>query len=478
MKKSTQQLIIILITFFSLSIIIFFIWRQTTGQPTPLTSDSTKKSTITDPYLKEAKDILNHFSAHTDQYGFYGLMQECQKNQNKYECQVKKEKIFGHFDYQEGEERAAWRDGLKVIWARFNYYQATNDQEELTRLEQDIDNLITKVVDNPSTVLQSGDFTCLYLAPIIESSDVSQKARDQAKRLCLESTIEYAPLSSVIFSQYPRQKVIVTGYSGDDENLPILGTVSDTIPEEMITIYTKEEITSQINANLAKMDAWGPYDSFSFLMPMKEQPKFFQREAAAAVDQIFKMQLAKKEGNTELYNLTEIEYLLLIDELFSWYMINILELEHEGICLFYQALNYYFNHYPHPLTQAQIAEYADIYWTTPNSDLLCNLANISLNRGTIEPSSLQQKIADRSMADWSKGLLGLDNSTNNSHQEKYIFPVGYNALIAGLYSFSSSPYIYSFDFANSINPNDFSATNSSALEDEELQMEGNVNDQY
>ncbi len=465
MKKSIQQLIIILITFLALSVVLFFIWHQTMGQSTKLTSESPKKSTITDPYLKEAKDILNHFSTHTDQYGFYGLMQECQKSQNQYECQVQLTSM-----YDGGEKRAAWRDGLKVIWARFNYYQATNDQEELTKLEQDIDNLITKVVDNPTTVLQSGDFTCLYLAPIIESSDVSQKTRDQAKRLCLESTIEYAPLSSLAFSQYQRPIVVVTGYSGDDENLPIVGTMLDKIPAEQVTVYTKEQITTQINTNLAAISQYGPYESYSFLMPIKEQPKFFHRQAAAAIDLIFKMNLAQKEGNTELYHLTEIEYLLLIDELFSWYMTNMLELDDDSICLFDQAINYYFGHYPHPLTQDDINFYNSFYWTTTNADLVCQVSQLYLNpQHTLDKQSLKDNISSLSVSDWDKGLMHQITTSDNL----YYYPTGYNGLIAGLYALDPEKININHHFNNSFDHSHQPTATSSDIINQTINLEEN-----
>ncbi len=420
---------------------LFFIWRQTIDQNTKNQQESSAvetinnqaniQPTITDPYLKEAKDILNHFSAHTDQYGFYGLMQECQKNQNKYQCQVKTEKMFG---VEEGEERAAWRDGLKVIWARFNYYQATNDSEELARLEQDIDNLITKVVDNPSTILQSGDFTCLYLAPIIESSDVSQKTRDQAKRLCLESTIEYAPTSNLAFSQYQRPIVVVTGYSGDDENLPIVGTMFDKYPVEMVRVYTKDEVIEQINRNLNQISQNRDYKAFSYRTPITDQPKFFHREVAAAIDLIFKMNLALKENKIDAYNLAEIEYLLLIEELFSWYMANMLELDDDNICLFSQAINHYFSNYNQPLDMMRILQYNDFYWQSDSPDLICHVARISLNPDyVIDKSVLQNHVKINGVSDWQKGLMYKNKTIENS----YYYLTGYNSLLAGLYTFNS-----------------------------------------
>lgn len=75
------------------------------------------------------------------------------------------------------KQDVSWREGPFVIWGRYKYYQKTNSSNDLVKINQELDNLISKP-------MQFEDWNCRILLDLWQDSKLSEETKQKVVKLC------------------------------------------------------------------------------------------------------------------------------------------------------------------------------------------------------------------------------------------------------------------------------------------------------
>ena len=125
--------------------------------------------------LKIAKSILNFLWTQRNSLNLYSSFSTCEDPNNLQTCTPADD---------------SWRWSIPVIWARFKYYQATDDQEELMRLQSDLRNMVNNVINSDERFLQTSSYNCAMMKEIANSSLINDEIRSLAAKVCFLADYE------------------------------------------------------------------------------------------------------------------------------------------------------------------------------------------------------------------------------------------------------------------------------------------------
>ncbi len=238
MKKPSKLIALLLIILVFGFLLIGGLWLFSRSRPasSPISNSNLTSVDAQNIASKSgvAKAILDNLWAQRDLNGFYPLVSQCQLDQNQtLVCPS------AQLADVNGTPVLTWRDGLGVIWGRFQYWQATGDQQELTRLQSDIDSLISQVLDNPDRILQTNQYNCLLMKDLALSPELSSDYQLKAARLCLESY----PEGSLDFDLADSQSIL-------DQNFSQFTAILDNQPLAPVFLISSTYNQSQIFASL------------------------------------------------------------------------------------------------------------------------------------------------------------------------------------------------------------------------------------
>ena len=80
------------------------------------------------------------------------------------------------------------RSGIPVMWARFNYYLATGDKQELGILRQDINNYADS---NKAKLIQNNSWDCKLMIDLGKSEIFSDEEKNKIEKICFDSLYEF-----------------------------------------------------------------------------------------------------------------------------------------------------------------------------------------------------------------------------------------------------------------------------------------------
>jgi hypothetical protein len=395
----------------------------------------------TNPYLTYASAILAHFDPEiktvTDSRGFYGDSQWCnsQNPQNNLDCQVNLNDLF-----TDSDPLADHNSIVQLIWARYQYYLATGDPEQLQILLDDLNNLVTNVLDSEVYALQNQNLNCLLMHELALSLYLDDATKTQAARVCIEANPEVHPESAWEYTQYDHPPFFIDDFSGT-------AIIDDTrvITEEMRTIYDSASLQQTFNQLLQVLGNGGVITPSEYSQRISDTDKndFLGREAIAALNYLISMEFNR--SYPEFYEENFISYLLLTRETLEWVLTNPDLMDNPNSCFVAANLRYYLeNLAPDLLTPPQISNISHHFPTfNTSSDLTCLLATDMLLpsiQNEIQPYivsklnrfiSLQDGLAPE---DKTFGFFIASNGGDDGSLEGYIYPVIDNAYQAGLLS--------------------------------------------
>lgn len=280
--------------------------------------------------LKAAKIILAHFNAKANQgsvdsRGFYGDERLCAINFNRQNlpvCQAVKHDLVGNYDAM-----ASFRSSVQLLWARYRYYLASNDQEQLRQLILDIDNLVDNVLDSPSYVLQNQDFNCLLMRELYFSPLLDEQTKAGVARICNESHPEMHPESAWEYDQFHHPLYYI-----DDFLQVAMTDPSRHIPDERRTVYQLEDLQTALNKDLLLIANGGVLPATDYARIIAEDKLLFlRREANAALDYLAASEINQTDSARHQQNL--IEYFLVTKEILNWLLTTPNAQYDDGACL-------------------------------------------------------------------------------------------------------------------------------------------------
>lgn len=280
--------------------------------------------------LQAAKLILEHFNAKTnpgatDSRGFYGDERHCAADFNRRGlpvCQAVKYDLVGNHD-----PMASFRSGVQLLWARYRYYLASNDQEQLRQLILDIDNLVANVLDSPSYVLQNQDFNCLLLRELYFSPLLDEESKTKVGRICNESHPEMHPESAWEYDQFHHPLYYI-----DDFLQVAMIDYSRHLPEESRVNYQLAELQAALNKDLLLVANGGVLPSAQYArITTADKLMFLRLEANAALDYLAASEINQADSERQQQSL--IEYFLVTKETLNWLLTTPNAQYNDGACL-------------------------------------------------------------------------------------------------------------------------------------------------
>ncbi len=453
MKKSTQQLIIIFFTTIFLLIAVYFIWSQTIGKKKLVIPPKMSQTEIeNDPYLSMAKRILDQIDSQTDSRGFYGYIQDCEKNEQlaHYDCSIRLLDYQGKYHdgtiIENPTLYASHRQTLAVIWARYRYYAKTGDQKQLQKMKKDVDNMIDKVIDDPDWILQTKRFNCVLMEEIYNSPLIELKYKERVKYICNQAYFEAHPQSTIFKSQNKHVPVkIWNNYPLTDAEKPFETMVELDLQRPKVDYeyiyYNKDELIKHIYEDFLAFYKNGLVDENEKILTTDEKKRFIVRELSAAIDR-FSSYKINQNASVSKAETDLIDYLLLTQETLNWYISSPNSYGKTTSCLINQNMNIFFNHFQlkSSLSNDQ-NNFLNNFGLKSDDDLL-PYCLIFTSNNIIDKKLLIDQINNlNSFAganDWHNGYL-----INASYEEKnfkstnykeYEFNIEENALFAGVLS--------------------------------------------
>lgn len=280
--------------------------------------------------LKVAKMILAHFNAKANQgsvdsRGFYGDERLCNADFNRRGlpvCQAVKYDLVGNH-----EPMASFRSTVQLLWARYRYYLASNDQEQLRQLILDVDNLVNNVLDSPSYVLQNQDFNCLLMRELYFSPLLDEQTKAGVARICNESNPEMHPESAWEYDQFHHPLYYI-----DDFLQVAMTDKSRHIPDENRTVYQLEDLQAALNKDLLLVANGGVLPSAQYArITSADKLMFLRLEANAALDYLAASEINQADSERQQQSL--IEYFLVTKETLNWLLTTPNAQYNDGACL-------------------------------------------------------------------------------------------------------------------------------------------------
>ncbi len=444
-NQKKPRIIIILITFFFFLIVTFLLWwfffRQNSNSLQPFSNSSPTEETSlinnsqkeTAPELVLAQKILHQISNHQSQEGFYGDWQICLKEKDKqnYTCELN----MYPYEMKEGleefyDETASYRYSIPVIWARFKYYQKTNDQEQLKLLEKDLYNLDNYLSENNERLLNTDVYNCSLMEEITNSDLISDEIKNLTTKICFIAVAEVSPKSDINYTNHAPYRFI----NGINENDPS-GVITDGQKYNTTDLknFNLDDLTTKINNNIeliinGKINQQNVID--------QEIKNFAQKELIAAIDLNSKIKLATQKEDFKTIEQAKLDHLILTEETLTWFIKSPNSFSNLDICLLKNNLSLYLKNYPETLN----AEDKDKFKKTLNSTIsdlseiaLCSFAQY-YNQNSFNNNELLNKINNNQeiMQNNLPGYTYRSQILKDTYGE--IFPIKINALLAGLLS--------------------------------------------
>lgn len=446
-NQKKPRLLIILISLFVFLIVFFLVWwfllRQNGEQLQTFFShslsteetvhlDNTQPSSAQELTLAQA--ILNQISSHLSDEGFYGDWQICTKenldNQN-YICTPN----MYPYEAEEGineyfSETASYRYSIPVIWSRFKYYQKTQEQNQLTLLEKDLNNLSVYLNKDKKRLLNTDTYTCSLMEEIINSDLVNSEVKNLALEICFLAVPEVSPQSNINYALHTPYRFL----SGINQNDPS-GVMTDGKKHETENLkeFNSNDLITKINDNIrliinGKLDQ---KNNFS-----QNSANFAQKELIAAIDLNSKIKLATEKENLSIKAQATLDNLILTEETLNWFVQSPSSFSNLDICLLKNNLSLYLTNYPESLNNEEREKFQKTLNSTISDlteQVICNFS-LYYNQNNFDTKSLVEKINENQklMQNNLPGYTYRSQIFENIYAE--IFPIKINALLAGLLS--------------------------------------------
>ncbi|MBQ6154470.1 hypothetical protein IJI99_01150, partial [bacterium] len=197
-------------------------------------------------YLQAAKKILDQFDGHTDHRGFYGASQHCSwTNGQEPAC------IVETMDYlDDGQPIASHRQTLPVIWARYQYYHATGDQEQLAKMHTDLENL-WQILNDKTFTLQTNRYNCFLMLDLIQAEDIDYEDRLRARDICRQAEFEYAPGSDLQYdlrlAHLPYKFMTPIAQEEWSTEFPVVTDYEGSVDPEKLVTYNYQSLINDID---------------------------------------------------------------------------------------------------------------------------------------------------------------------------------------------------------------------------------------
>jgi hypothetical protein len=343
----TLLLIILVIVFLALNISItpagFYTHRSAGIQIDPnLPTPPDPTSPVADPLLARAQAILAHFDPIqddlTDSRGFYGDSQYCDFtaiSADQPSCQVNLVDFLG-----DGSLFASHRSTVQLLWARYQYYLATGNRQQLQYLLDDLENLITNVLDNKSYVLENAELDCLLLAELGSSIYLDTPTQEKIARVCLESDPEIHPESAWEYTQFHHVPYTIINFGNAAVPDP-----ERVIPDSARQTVTAQQQISELDQMLTIVSNKGVLAPSAYTQKISDSDKynFLQRHINGALHYLGALALDNPDSARYLQN--EIDYLLLTKEATEWVLTSDAAASADNSCLVGVNLRYYLANY-------------------------------------------------------------------------------------------------------------------------------------
>lgn len=386
--------------------------------------------------LQAAALILAHFNPQAgnpgvvDQRGFYGDERYCRNQfsrQGQPVCKAVLHDLVG--DY---ESMASFRSTVQLLWARYRYYLASNNRQQLTQLLLDVDNLVSNVLDSPSYVLQNQDFNCLLMRELYFSPVLDAETKEKARRLCQESHPEMHPESLWEYDQYHHPLYYI-------DNFLQVAMVDSTrhIPDSERVTYRAASLQQELNQDLLLIANGGVLPATTYARISSEDKLMFLRlEANAALDYLAQSEM--NQADELRYEQSMVEYLLTSKETLNWLLTTPNAWYSDGACLVGVNIRAYLERFaPDLLSETQLATLrSKLPFVDEASELDCVLAGSILFPQDSNVTYQLHKRLKSLAASYQPGLpLGdfLHQSAGDK-QPSYYYPTVRNAYYAGLLS--------------------------------------------
>lgn len=370
--------------------------------------------------LKVAKAILDQFTAHQSSEGFYGDYQICEsEGQN---CQP----LTWQYEDDESPATASYRYDIPVIWARFKYYQATHDQEQLTLMKQDLVNLVSQILDSQERVLQTDSYNCAMMKEITSSNLVDAETKNLASRVCLEASFEYFPNSDIAIDQHNHDLLVIYMEGKPNyDHLPIIPVPGEKPDSEDLVTFDKKTVAENINENLNSL-LRGERQKYGGVKALYQE-KFMKRELLSAIDQWFASDLAKMRNEASLSARAELDSLLLTRETLAWFNNNPATFADIDICLLKNNLSLLIGNEVIDLEQnsnfENILNHGDL---TAVDNVVCSYSDYLVGgMSAVKQNDLMEQVFENDV------LTGYFYARAN---QEIIYPTEINAILAGLLS--------------------------------------------
>ncbi|MDO5561408.1 MAG: hypothetical protein Q4G02_01385 [bacterium] len=219
---------------------------------TPSTIETTAEETIKANNLKQAKFILNFLWTQRNEFGLYAIASDCKERNDLTSCAPTDD---------------TWRWSLPVMWARFKYYEATADQEELSRLQTDLDNMVTNVLNSDARFLQVGAYNCAFMQELANSKLLNDDIKAKATQICFQANSEGdsyngiagAEIAQAALESFLTNKEIVFAASpgGETFNIDLNGFLYGNLDQTQKLAFSNlneyDTATKVINYNYARL---------------------------------------------------------------------------------------------------------------------------------------------------------------------------------------------------------------------------------
>ncbi len=148
----------LILVFLAIGVTILIIWILNLTVLAPVT--------ITNQEI--SKQILNWLWDNRDERGLTPMVGNCVQEDEILNCTA-------------DLESASFRHSAAVIWARYNYWLATKDSEELERLKQNINDYHWLAIDPEGWLIQPDNYHFYYLAQVYLSQEpeITQDIKDK-----------------------------------------------------------------------------------------------------------------------------------------------------------------------------------------------------------------------------------------------------------------------------------------------------------
>ncbi len=451
MKKATQQLLIIFLFFGSLVLFLIYIRLlivKSNDDKLESFNDDVKKTDLKNEnedynYVDFAQKILDHLESQKDDYGFYGGIRQCYnlKNNNcDWQLNNNISQLIATRNKNLISAYSSQRYSIPVIWARYRNYLRSFDDNQLKMVYKDLDNLINRVIENSDLDMQTHSFNCVLMEEIIKSPHIDEEYKKKAKKICNNNYFEIHPQSLVFYSQNKRVPLVFLKFDDLPEDIETNNFVrpdnSELLSDNQRIIFEKETLKKEVSELIKKIENKQKLNENKInSIAITGREKFITRENFAIVDRAAAARIDNYFDESDSAN--QIDYLILMKEVLSYYLMQNQNYSELDKCLLYENVNYYKVNYDNSLKIDQLK--TDLNTELFSKNLLpCFVVKELLNNTTISQSNLYENIIQNNKK-YKLGLFWPGYAYSTKEEFNYDDPFGnlyinveINALLAGL----------------------------------------------